>query len=1562
MQCPKCQHKNREGAKFCEECGTKLPSICPKCGSEVRPQARFCDECGASLIPSPSPPLSPSLGRGTGGEGTIPKLENMHAQLQSLIPDALAQKYLAAEQQATTENRLTTALFADISGFTALSATRSPETMFQIVQDCFKQLVSVVANYEGSISGFRGDGMLALFGAPILHENDAERAVLTALDMREAMKNQQLQITIGVNTAMMTVGEIQTQLHREYTAYGSDINLAKRLQEAAKPGQILVGAGTYRLIQRAFDFEVLPELHPKGFPQPVTAYAVLGVKVHPEKLRGIDGLRARMIGREREFDELITSAETWLEGKGQIVSIIGEAGIGKSRLVTELKAYLERLKEGNEWRNGRMEGWKEDATQPSNLPSFHLRWLEGRCVSIGQPISYWPFLDILRSWFELSAEDSEAEVAQKVRQHVSELLPAQSDDILPFLGCLMNLRFGGELDTRLAHYSPEQIRHQTMMRLRDLFLTLSQRQRLMLVLEDLHWADDLSLDLVSLLMDELVRYPLMLVCVYRPEREHRVYQLSSMAQRKCLERYTEIMLQKLPPRESRRLVEELLAIDNLPESVRLMILRKSEGNPFFIKEVIRSLIERGLVYRENDRWKAREEVVELEVPDTIQSVILARVDRLEAEAKYVLQCASVIGRLFKHRLLEHLTQKQRELDRYITEFEERELVYEERTVPELEYAFKHALTQEATYQGILEQRRRTFHRQVAEGIERLYRERIEEYYEELAYHWERSGEREKTLEYLVKAGQKAAKQYANEVAIGYYTRAIELAKKMGVSGDRMAEIYEARGSVYSIMYFYEETMEDFSEAAKLYTNGTKRANMFQAIAGTYYWTLYERDDSAVKYARMAIEEVEPTDKSRDASLAYEGAANIIIAFDIQEGEGLMRKAIEISEEMGYKDFLAAQYTMLHWMYGYYYLRAGSDEIREKREEARKKALSYMEYLKPDLPGYTGTCMILGNTSEDEGEEYVYFHREALESGIKCGEGWAVVISSLQLGSVYRAQGDIQKAIEVYEQGWRFGVRARHIFGSWMVRLTNELMSLYISRGERSKLLEMMLQMVDSTLVLHRKPKVHPTVSRRWNDTVEETYKTLRTTSPEVYRELERSLESRLNEVDNNGERFFYHGQLMQLALLDGRKESAEVHAQELLKLRLSLPTPTPALPVNGEGAGEGRGGGSFAERISQKMKYAIELMSVQPEQRPKATENLLKQLNRFEDFQEVLEVINQVLSGEELHQALQAVVEPLVESFKVVESDFMALQPISQMLPSDILSMFYEKMELKNPDFALKGLQSASGSWFHLARALRFTEMYYGRSGRQDIFRQICRQFKNEQSEVLQKLGLTQLCLEPAQPSADYRRLDSVDTFDGDSLKPAWEWIDPRGDCAYEQLIPSPLLPSSSGRGARGEVGLQITVQPGHALNPDSHLNFYAPRLLQAISGDFAIETKVSDGGGGKKSGGLLVWKDEANYIRFEMPSSSIWEGEVHFEANVQGDYRIIGRGQIEANLLTFRLERQGSRFSAYCSVDGENWLTCGWVDIPMEDPIKVGFHALCPQSPATSSRFEYFKILRRDA
>ena len=481
----------------------------------------------------------------------------------------------------------------------------------------------------------------------------------------------------------------------------------------------------------------------------------------PGKVRGIEGLRAELIGRDDEFAKLKESLTEVLKGQGQMVSLIAEAGIGKSRLVTELKEYI-----GSESANGNHQ--------------TAMVWLEGRCLELGMTASYWPFIDIFHEYFAWSSEDNESARAQSIVSSLGDMVKRgdltqeRSSETGPLLGNLLSVRFGNEWDEKLKRASPKQIQRQTFMAVGEFFSAIAKREPVILVFEDLHWADSLSLDLISVLMESLEQGSLFLLCVYRPEKEHKCWDLANIARRKCPEGYTELVLRELTPKQSARLVESLLTIENLPSSMKELILNKSQGNPFFVEEVIRSLIDRELVYQEGEDWKAREEISDLDVPDMVQSLVLARVDRLEADSKNVLEYASVIGPLFKYRLLEHLVEKNGDLEGYLSELKERDLVYEERTVPEVEYAFKHVLTQEAIYQSIFVRSRRGYHKQVGEGIESLYGEQIEEHLEELAYHYSKSDDVRKGVEYLLKAGGKAMRSYANEEAITYLQKGLEL--------------------------------------------------------------------------------------------------------------------------------------------------------------------------------------------------------------------------------------------------------------------------------------------------------------------------------------------------------------------------------------------------------------------------------------------------------------------------------------------------------------------------------------------------------------------------------------------------------------------------------------------------------------------------------------------------------------------------------------------------------------------------------------------------------------------
>ncbi len=692
------------------------------------------------------------------GEAGPTSLQEQFDAMQENLPSSMMEKLSITTDG---ENRIVTVLLADMSSSVEATRDLDPEDAAALVSKLLKTMIDVLTKYECRIDNIVGDEVVAVFGAPKMHEDDPERAILAGLELIEEVQKSDLNASVGINTGEAFFGEIGSQEHQKRTVYGTVINLAARLQAQAEAGQVFVGETTYRHARRSFEFEPL-SLKVKGFDEPVAAYRVIRPRPRMEKVRGIEGLRAQMIGREDELHILRDALSETRKGKGQMVSVIGEAGLGKSRLLAELK------------------GKGIDELEGNTVPL----WLEGRCLELGMAASYWPFIDIFREHFGWKPQDADSVRAENIVSTLQEMVDRgdltdeRREEMGPLLGNLLSVKFATEWDQVLQSADPEQMKNRIFMAIRDFFLALAKRTPVVLVLEDLHWADSLSLDLISLLMETLTLAPLLLVCIYRPEREHKCWRLATIAQRKCSERYAEINLHELSKLDSRRLVDALLTISNLPESVREMILEKTQGNPFFVEEVIRSLMDTGMVYQEGDEWRASEDIESVKLPESIQSILLSRIDRLEEQLKHVLQSASVIGKLFRRRLLEYTTKKEAELESDLWKLEDLAFIYQERAIPEEEYSFKHVLTQETVYQNILRRHRQRFHHEVAQAMEVLYQNSIDEYYEQLAYHWENADDIEKAVEYLSKAGARALANYANEDAVTHFQRALDL------TGDR----------------------------------------------------------------------------------------------------------------------------------------------------------------------------------------------------------------------------------------------------------------------------------------------------------------------------------------------------------------------------------------------------------------------------------------------------------------------------------------------------------------------------------------------------------------------------------------------------------------------------------------------------------------------------------------------------------------------------------------------------------------------------------------------------------
>ncbi len=757
MICPNCQTSNADDAKFCEHCGFTLERTCPNCGKTNSLGAKFCRNCGYRFgEPQPAstalPPEAPRV--------------DLH------MPQPLARKLEAArvDRAMQGERRIVTVLFCDVKGSTAMAEQLDPEEWAEIMNAAFEHLMQPVYRYEGTVARLMGDAILAFFGAPIAHEDDPQRAILAGLGIvesiqsfRERMKQQRgldFNVRIGINTGLVVVGDIGSDLKVEYTAMGDAVNVAARMEQTAQPGSVQISASTYRLVAPIFDVETLGGIEVKGKSEPVAAYRVLRAKATPGRMRGIEGLDSPLVGREREMAALRAALAGLGEGRGAIVSLIGEAGLGKSRLIAEARA--DATAEGR-----RQTAEIEPATghgSPSTV------WLEGRSLSYETTTPYAPFIDLFNKYFDLNGEMSDAQKYDTIRSRVAQVAAEQVQDIAPFVATLLGIAFGGEDAERVRYLEPPQRREKIFHAVSSFIERIATTQALVLVCEDLHWTDATSLDLLLQLAPISARAPLLLIAVFRAQRQEPSWQFHEAMQRDFAHMYHTLTLDPLDESHARELVANLLHVEDLPEKVRALILRKAEGNPFFVEEVIRSLLDMRLVVRENSHWRATREIENIAVPDTLAGVITARLDRLDDDAKRAAQTAAVIGREFPMNTLADVFDAKYVLDPALNQLQRRELVREKSRIPQRTFLFKHALTQETAYASMLLRTRRELHRRVAESLERSEPERVND----IARHFVEAQENVRALPYLVTAGDRAAHAYATREAISYYQKALDI--------------------------------------------------------------------------------------------------------------------------------------------------------------------------------------------------------------------------------------------------------------------------------------------------------------------------------------------------------------------------------------------------------------------------------------------------------------------------------------------------------------------------------------------------------------------------------------------------------------------------------------------------------------------------------------------------------------------------------------------------------------------------------------------------------------------
>jgi class 3 adenylate cyclase/tetratricopeptide (TPR) repeat protein len=740
MKCSECAHENPEDAKFCNECGQKLLFICSKCGKVNPLGSRFCDECRQNL-----------KDKGPEKPGHLD-----YDQPQSYTPKHLADKILTHRSAIEGERKLVTVLFADVANFTAMSEKLDPEEVHQIMDRCFKILMEEIHKCEGTINQFTGDGVMALFGAPVAHEDHAQRACRAALAVQKALAGygkkieQQydapFQMRIGLNSGPVIVGAIGNDLRMDYTAVGDTTNLAARVEQHTEPEQVFLSRDTRNIIRDYFESESVGEMSLKGKSQPQTIYRLISEYAHVRNrfeaglVRGV----TELVGRKHEIAELNDVFEKVKSGEAQIVDVVGEAGIGKSRLIYEFRESLGA------------EGV----------------FLTGLCMQYGGNINFLPVMDIVKAAFGIKPDMSEAEAGKRIEEKTT----GELSSMIPFYRSLLSLKVE---DPKFKALQPEGRKFGTFEAVKDLLLSLCLEKPLVVFVEDVHWIDKISEEFFTFLSRCIPEHGIMMLAAYRPENAPPWAQGIH---------YQRLGLETLSSKSSIHLVHNILGGLALEPALEKRIVEKTKGNPFFVEEIVRELLDRGDIVKSNGRYVSSRPIDQLHIPNTVQAVLAARMDRLSEDLKRTMQVASVIGRDFAFKILKTILEFEDELRGHLTNLVGLEILYEKAFFPELEYIFKHALTQEVAYESLLKQRRQAIHGRIAQAIEEIYTERLDKHYELLAHHYEKSGNFEKAIDYLILAGAKSNQQNAIQSALDFFQRTLFLAEKEGIRLDIEKEV------------------------------------------------------------------------------------------------------------------------------------------------------------------------------------------------------------------------------------------------------------------------------------------------------------------------------------------------------------------------------------------------------------------------------------------------------------------------------------------------------------------------------------------------------------------------------------------------------------------------------------------------------------------------------------------------------------------------------------------------------------------------------------------------------
>jgi class 3 adenylate cyclase/tetratricopeptide (TPR) repeat protein len=992
MKCPQCDFDNKPGKKFCTECGTKLVLKCPECGSEIEGAEKFCGECGHNLT-TPSEPVVKEL-----------SFDEKIDKIQRYLPKGLTEKILSQRDRIEGERKQVTVMFCDMEGFTSLSERLGPEEAYDVVDKVYELLIHKVHDYEGTVNELTGDGIVALFGAPIALEDAPQRAIRSAMAIHremsrfsDSLKQERgdlptLKMRVGIHTGPVVVGTVGNSLRVEFKAVGDTVNLASRMEGLAEPGATYVTEDTFRLTEGFFRFEALGEKEVKGKKEPVKVYRVIAPSTRRTRFdvsaeRGL----TPFVGRERELELLLDGFERAKEGRGLAFSIIAEAGLGKSRLLYEFRKAV-----SNEY----------------------VTFLEGKCLSYSRGVAYHLHTDILKANFDISEGDGDTEIRAKVKKGI-EVLGLDEASTLPYFLELLSVKESG-LDK--IPLSPEAKKDRIMEAFKRIVLKGSEIRPLILAYEDLHWIDKSSEDLFKYLLESIAGARVLMIFNYRPEFVPTWGAKSY---------HSQITLNRLSNHESLTMLSHLLGTEDIDSDLEELVLEKTEGVPLFIEEFIKSLKDLKIIERKDKKYQLAKDIQEVAIPSTIQEVIMARVDSLPDSAKEVLQTGSAIEREFSYQLIKWVTRlPEQDLLSRLSILKDSELFYERGIYPQSAFVFKHALTQDVVYNSILTKIKKKLHEEIGNAIEALYKENIDGHYGVLAEHYISGENYEKGAKYSKLAGKKAQKAASFREAIEYANKEAFCLERLPTTQPTQKKIIDARtrlAGYHLSLTHHVEANEAVAPIANLAAElkYQKRLPLIYTAMGTYRdWV----EEDFLEGSRYLGEALEISEELKDTiSLWYASwflGMNLSMNCEFEKGFEFFKKSLELGTSLNRLIMIAmANIGIVSFNYAY---RGKSDLAykvsKESVEMVQESGETYIKGIACSCHGMASYYKGLFDEAENSLLQALSFCEKAAQLGWwAAAAGW--------LGHVYSDMGEYQKAQAYYEKGISILERTR-IYPSW----------------------------------------------------------------------------------------------------------------------------------------------------------------------------------------------------------------------------------------------------------------------------------------------------------------------------------------------------------------------------------------------------------------------------------------------------------------------------------------------------------------------------------------------------